>query len=170
MGLEHNFCPWQKQFRMTTDNALRASRDFLLISHSQSVSSVYLWCRPPACIVLLYRSTQCYRLVDINNPYVYEPPFPNPLCKTYSLIYLHYTVYLGDKPEACKESTGTWNTNQMQGMLRITLHYCSNIQGGSRTTSFVCFCNHCNIRFDPIPPKTWTKGHRPLDDLWPQVC
>ena len=32
------------------------------------------------------------------------------------------------------------------------------------------FCNHCNIRFDPIPAKTWTKGHWPLDDRWPQVC
>ena len=41
------------------------------------------------------------------------------------------------------------------------------------------FCNHCNIRFkntskyvDTLPffPKTWTKGHWPLDDLWPHVC
>ena len=32
------------------------------------------------------------------------------------------------------------------------------------------FCNHCNIRFDPIPAKIWTKGHLPLDDLWLQVC
>ena len=31
------------------------------------------------------------------------------------------------------------------------------------------FCNHCNIRFDPIPAETW-KNHWPLDDLWPQVC
>ena len=39
------------------------------------------------------------------------------------------------------------------------------------------FCNHCNIRFEntwkymwihwPFFPKTWTKGHWPLDDLWP---
>ena len=40
------------------------------------------------------------------------------------------------------------------------------------------FCNHCNIRFEntsmwihwPFFPKTWTKGHWPLDDLWPHVC
>ena len=41
------------------------------------------------------------------------------------------------------------------------------------------FCNHCNIRFENISkyvdtltlfPKTWTKGHWPLDDLWPHVC
>ena len=41
------------------------------------------------------------------------------------------------------------------------------------------FCNHCNIRFEntdqsmwihwPFFPKTWTKGHWPLDDLWPHV-
>ena len=27
------------------------------------------------------------------------------------------------------------------------------------------FCNHCNIRFDPMPAKTLNNGHRPLDDL-----
>ena len=41
------------------------------------------------------------------------------------------------------------------------------------------FCNHCNIRFEntskyedtlTLFPKTWTKGHWPLDDLWPHVC
>ena len=41
------------------------------------------------------------------------------------------------------------------------------------------FCNHCNIRFENTSkyvdtltffPKTWTKGHWPLDDLWPHVC
>ena len=41
------------------------------------------------------------------------------------------------------------------------------------------FCNHCNIRFenikvcgytDPFFQKPWTKGHWPLDDLWPHVC
>ena len=32
------------------------------------------------------------------------------------------------------------------------------------------FCNHCNSIFDPTPAKTWTKGHWPLDDLWPQIC
>ena len=50
-------------------------------------------------------------------------------------------------------------------------------------TYFCNFCNHCNIRLDPIPVKVdvqstqghhvqfpWTKGHWPLDDLWPQVC
>ena len=42
------------------------------------------------------------------------------------------------------------------------------------------FCIHCNI-LDlkihqsmwihwPFFPKTWTKGHWPLDDLWPHVC
>ena len=42
------------------------------------------------------------------------------------------------------------------------------------------FCNHCNI-LDlkihqsmwihwPFFPKTWTKGHWSLDDLWPHVC
>ena len=31
----------------------------------------------------------------------------------------------------------------------------------------VYFCNHCN-RFDSIPAKTWTRGHWPLDDLWPK--
>ena len=40
------------------------------------------------------------------------------------------------------------------------------------------FCNHCNIRFENTSkyvdtltffPKTWTKGHWPLDDLWPHV-
>ena len=42
------------------------------------------------------------------------------------------------------------------------------------------FCNHCNI-LDlkihqsmwihwPFFPKTWTKGHWLLDDLWPHVC
>ena len=40
-------------------------------------------------------------------------------------------------------------------------------------------CNHCNIRFEntskyedtlTLFPKTWTKGHWPLDDLWPHVC
>ena len=43
------------------------------------------------------------------------------------------------------------------------------------------FCNHCNIILDlkihqsmwihwPFFPKTWTKGHWPLDDLWPHIC
>ena len=41
------------------------------------------------------------------------------------------------------------------------------------------FCNHCNIRFEntskyvdtlTLFPKTWTKGHWPLDNLWPHVC
>ena len=41
------------------------------------------------------------------------------------------------------------------------------------------FCNHCNIRFEntskyvdtlTLFPKTWTKGHWPLDDLWPHTC
>ena len=41
------------------------------------------------------------------------------------------------------------------------------------------FCNHCNIRFENTSkyvdtltffPKTWTKDHWPLDDLWPHVC
>ena len=41
------------------------------------------------------------------------------------------------------------------------------------------FCNHCNIRFEntskyvdtlTLFSKTWTKGHWPLDDLWPHVC
>ena len=40
------------------------------------------------------------------------------------------------------------------------------------------FCNHCNIRFENTSkyvdtltffPKTWTKGHLSLDDLWPHV-
>ena len=41
------------------------------------------------------------------------------------------------------------------------------------------FCNHCNIRFEntskyvdtlTLFQKIWTKGHWPLDDLWPHVC
>ena len=42
------------------------------------------------------------------------------------------------------------------------------------------FCIHCNISdlkihqsmwiHWPFFPKTWTKGHWPLDDLWPHVC
>ena len=41
------------------------------------------------------------------------------------------------------------------------------------------FCNHCNIRFENTSkyvdtmtffPKTWTKGHWSLDDLWFHVC
>ena len=40
------------------------------------------------------------------------------------------------------------------------------------------FCNHCNIRFENTSmwihwsffPKTWTKGHWSLHDLWPHVC
>ena len=41
------------------------------------------------------------------------------------------------------------------------------------------FSNHCNIRFEntskyvntlTLFPKTWTKGHWSLDDLWPHVC
>ena len=41
------------------------------------------------------------------------------------------------------------------------------------------FCNHCNIRFEntskyadslTLFSKNWTKGHWPLDDLWPHVC
>ena len=41
------------------------------------------------------------------------------------------------------------------------------------------FCNHCNIRFEntskyvdilTLFSKTWTKGHWPLDDLWPHIC
>ena len=42
-------------------------------------------------------------------------------------------------------------------------------------------CNHCNIRFEKkniqsmwihwtFFPKTWTKGHWPLHDLWPHIC
>ena len=41
-----------------------------------------------------------------------------------------------------------------------------------------CFCNHCDITFENTSKyvdtvtfyKTWTKGHWPQDDLWPQVC
>ena len=31
------------------------------------------------------------------------------------------------------------------------------------------FCNHFNIRFDPITAKTWNQRSLTLDDLWPQV-
>ena len=44
-----------------------------------------------------------------------------------------------------------------------------NLQGGSRTTSFawkyIKVCGYSD-RFC----KTWTKGHWPLDDLWPHIC
>ena len=43
------------------------------------------------------------------------------------------------------------------------------IQGGSRTTSlawkYIKVCGYSD-RF----AKTWTKGHWPLDDLWPHIC
>ena len=50
----------------------------------------------------------------------------------------------------------------------------------SPAVAITFFCIHCNI-LDlkihqsmwihwPFFPKTWTKGHWPLDDLWPHVC
>ena len=59
--------------------------------------------------------------------------------------------------------------------------------------AIIYFCNHCNVRFDPIPVKVnhyvqvpWKyikvceysdffqkleqKSHWPLDDLWPHIC
>ena len=65
------------------------------------------------------------------------------------------------------------------------LFWLHNKQGGSRTTgvspafAITYFWNHCNIRFEntskyvdnlTLFSKNWTKGHWPLDDLWPHVC
>ena len=58
-------------------------------------------------------------------------------------------------------------------------------QGGSRTTCLACFRDHILLQSSnildlkihqsmwihwPFFPKSWTKGHWPLDDLWPHVC
>ena len=40
----------------------------------------------------------------------------------------------------------------------------------SRSHTFAIIVHHSMWIHWPFFPKTWTKGHWPLDDLWPHVC
>ena len=90
--------------------------------------------------------------------------------------------------QICQKTTTTTTTTNKQTLKHIRNCWFFDVYDNkavleprvSPAFAITFFCIHCNI-LDlkihqsmwihwPFFPKTWTKGHWPLDDLWPHVC